>query len=291
MTEVDDFIDLVIRSKSKDILSNKALHSYYTSMAYDYWSFSGNNDNIDHFDMLLKTANSTKLVDTEKYLNLFLYIGSVACNYNIENVLESNDVIYLLNNIDRIILLTNHSGHFTFISYLNTHYRGFEIIGIPSTKSSYDNIEGCPIQFLEHDSSHLRYVLNNKYVSDWLKDIYYEIRDSDHEAKNLIIIVIWMYIHESGLKESFYAKKHPLFTRKYIDHLYDILGQEFTEYKNILLTDQNVNDTINVVSNYIKQYPKEYLELKKYQLKRIDINLDYTYFMLGMNYVYNYITK
>lgn len=282
---IDNFIDLVIRAKNGDEFSNISLHNHYTSMAYDYWTILPEKGDIKILKRLLSIAHKSVLVDMRLYLDVFLYIGSLSCEITLEKSMFNIDIKYLISNIEKVILLVNHTGQFTFKAYLDSHYAGYELIGIPSSKSTYDNNESCPIYFMAHDSSHIRYVVGNKTISNWLRPVYKNMRDKD----DLIIMVIFLYIHEAGFKESFHLKVNPLFSRAQLKAVYDIVGKEFIPYRSIILSKENLDNTINVIALYIKQYTKEYIEMKRYQLHNIDIQSDYVYFILGLNYVYTYI--
>ena len=291
-----DFIDMAITAKSGDSYAIEQLHNYYIKMAYRYYDKINQNERYDRkFNEMISSAKINNMFD---YVKIYVFLASLSCKqYGCHPVIILNDVdeggkavsttthidlSYLFGKIDKIILLTNETGQFTFDQYLKIHYAGYELISIPQDKSKYDNIEGCAIDFITHDVSHLRYVVGNEYISNALKHAYYHAIDD-----NLILMIIWMYIHENGFKESFHRLLHPFAYRSRIEFLSLSLQTEFSKYTDIIYHPDNVDSTLANLAMYISQYGKEYMLLKKYVLGLIERPDDvYLNFLLGLNYGY-----
>lgn len=271
-------IDLALSAKKGNVEAINQLHSYYVNQLYAY-------SNIINVDQLV---DNIRIGNTSDYLDAFIYLTSFVCQGNKGS---QNDLDYLYSKIDKIILLPNFTGHFTFDDYLKVHYAGYELIGIPVDKSNYDNIvNGCPIDFISHDASHLRYVIGNQQISEYLRPIYLNVISQNNYDRDLMLIIIWMYIHENGLKDAFYRKVHPFAFRDKLNALMNSIGEHLKSYQNILLTEDNVENTLKNLANYIKHYTKEYFTLKKYSLGKIeDIDDNNVFFLLGLNYGYNKI--
>jgi hypothetical protein len=285
---MEDFIELALSAKTGDQGALVKLHDYYIDKLYEYyWKITTNRLPMDQVKEIISSIRMGVTVD---YLYAFMYVTSSVCNESIDKFKTDIDLQYILDRIDGVILLTNGTGQFTFAEYLKVHYNGFQLVGIPNSRSCYDNVvNGCPFEFIAHDGSHLRYVLGNRTMSNHLKGKYLSIVNSDDDNKNLLLMIIWMFIHENGFKESFYRKVHPFAYKDQFNGLSMSLSSEFRKYTPIILSDDNVDETLKNLALHIKHYGKEYVILKKYQLNGYlddkSIN-DYVIFLLGLNYGY-----
>lgn len=277
-------IELALLAKSGDVNAIEDLHNYYIGKLYEYyWLINSPNKQLSKLKMMI---SNIRIGNTLDYLNSFIYLGELVCEGKPISLVDIN---YLSDHINQVILLTNNTGHFTFEDYLKVHYAGYELIGVPVNISSYDNIKiGCPMDFIAHDASHLRYVNGNQTISEYMYPKY--LRANDQPT----LIVIWMYIHENGFKDSFHRHTHPFAFKDQLNALTNSLSNEFRKYLNIILTNDNVDRTIINMAKYVKYYGKDYVVLKKYQLAGYQnndgiINNDTLIFSLGLNYGYSII--
>lgn len=280
-------LDLAIRAKRGDRDSIIALHRWYLDVARTYYDQIQNTLTEEDKNIILTTFDHVKVNDYVSYLNLFLNIIKHVCPER--TYIQNSDLEYIYEHTNNIILLPNYHGHFDFRSYLKVHYAGYELVGIPIVKSKFDNMLGCPIDFVLHDASHMRYVFGNRMSSDYVYHIYVKYKDVVDVWSDFLMMMIWLYIHENGLKESFYRKQHPLARKNRLSSLRLAIQSELTQYIRLLTTDNNIKSTFDAFIQYKDQnYLKEYYVLKKYELtKDLDLLSDEVIFLLAICLAYD----
>jgi hypothetical protein len=108
--------------------------------------------------------------------NIFYYLSNLSCGISpAKELMESNRLyidglgmersVDLDNDINMkqiyIFPLTNETGWFSYNSYMYALSRGLHIVGFPSGISTYDGTYGCPVNFMIHDITHIRFMVDN----------------------------------------------------------------------------------------------------------------------------------
>jgi len=191
-------------------------------------------------------------IDMDKITALYKYIGRLLC---LDPGVELSDTpISKYENIEygnmkkyKEYLLPNNSGLFGFNTYLYALFSGVILVGIPSGIAVYDNITGCPLDFIGHDYDHDGIIGRKVLKKDITNtiNIYYNILNSNfsRKLKELLILVMWIIIHE-GTRN--------VFNKIDFDDYYDLIknmtrlpfvtefNDEFNSFENIINTEENM---------------------------------------------------
>lgn len=177
---------------------------------------------------LKKIFEKTKNVDLREIAFMFNFIAALMCNYPANEVMLVNSTYQYCFNY---YIFPNNTGLFGLNTYLFAYFEGVDLIGAPSQVQSYDDITTCPSSFISHDFGHCESVrdVKNKPI---LKAAFYKILSSNYDTKlkELLILVMWIQIHELYL--NFYIfTKYGNYNELYpSDNLEDI-------YFNVILND------------------------------------------------------
>lgn len=213
---------------------------------------------------------------------VFMYVCTLICyETRVEYVLP---VSYHSMLDDTSYLLPNNTGSFGFNTYLYAFFNGISLIGVPNKIADFDGRKGCPVIFMDHDYRHSMTIRSSINNVKSLRKIYYKILNSNYtkKLKELLILVIWILIHEHGLgnvldslinetnkaqhnNKNYNAEQHfTQFYRVNIHRLYEdyvrVMSDEFSSFDGIINTEEAVSlitsvfpETINIISdeNYL----------------------------------------
>ena len=228
-------------------------------------------ENIDYyekifFDILNDLNNDFNIIKCTK---LFIYIGMLNC-FNSETTLDKLYSRFFSRNIDfnRLFPLVNDNGVFSLNTWLYAFFEKIELAGFTSKSSEFDGNIGCSLDMFEHDLDHLIESVKinphdqsnqmDKESDEFytLKCIYYNIINSEflsRDQKELDILILWIIIHEYIFNINFNDPVEKSL-QNFVTWSYDdIAGKysvsEFVKYSYLLLTQENIQNTLYYFQN------------------------------------------
>lgn len=176
-------------------------------------------ENINNYEnLVLSVVNEaqnefekTHVFQMSKFTPAYNFIAKLACfdpNLSLLHITQrldtsKSDYMYLINGI----------GLFGFNTYLYALFSNVFLIGIPRGITEYDGGMACPSHFISHDLTHSKSISRslsgfiNTYTQSTYMNIlssaYYIILNSPsintRKLKELLILYLWIMIHEYGL--------------------------------------------------------------------------------------------
>lgn len=171
------------------------------------------NDIYDTKIKIIENSYSEKDFSLLDVKDLLIFISRLLClDYNCIDVKIDDNGIIILKPVSEYKILdikdntiypiVNNTGWFNYNSYMFALCKGLDFIGIPSGKSSFDGIVGCPSDFANHDIQHIELYRSarNSSINNLYKTYEYIFTQKYTKIeKEALIFTLWYIIHEKNL--------------------------------------------------------------------------------------------
>lgn len=227
---------------------------------------------MKYLENLESRFNDSRYFEIVNVTKAFNYVAGLACLRKPQFATYADSNMYPL---------PNKVGLFGINTYLYAFINKVQILGVPLEHTEYDKNWDCPIVFLEHDIAHSqRLPSSDSKGFNYYRSFFYQVHedyDLEYEEKCLLLITLWVDIHELIYHFFDAYRKSSEFVGRLLDiairQLFHNFDFEFFnvwhEYRKVILSWKNINSFLRTsleISEEDPDNPEEQSRQKYRQL-------------------------